>query len=64
MIISKKCNNCEDGLVRYPGRIGVFACNCINRRCINCGYQESQADLACPPEDICPLNPGCDYDNE
>jgi hypothetical protein len=63
--MKNKCNKCdEDGLVRYPGRIGVFPCDCQNRRCIYCGCTESKAELSAPPEDICPLNPGCEYEKD
>lgn len=33
-----------------------------NRTCVNCGCTARQASRASPPEELCPLNPGCEYE--
>lgn len=32
-----------------------------NRKCIWCGHTESEADRSAQPDDLCPINPGCEY---
>lgn len=36
--------------------------NYCEPQCIHCGCNERHADLSAPPEELCPLNPGCEYE--